>query len=175
MNGNLISPPYATGVNIIVYDSYAPSTIFLDAYNWSLPSYDFKNPSFLNLTGYLGIYSGQTYTLNASNIKNEASLPIYCSGNEIADIPASSAHYNFTAISQSEYSVSTTSAASPSVNLYFHGTPGLKYVVSIISKGGLFKSFVENATSAGILNATYNPATMPQLNVYQHHRSGSIS
>ena len=121
----------------------------------------FSNPSFLTLEGYLGIFSGQTYTLNASNIKNEASLPIYYSGNEIADIPASSAHYNFTAISQSEYSVSTTSAASPSVNLYFHGIPGLKYVVSIISNGGLFKSFVENATSAGIVNATYNPATMP--------------
>jgi hypothetical protein len=119
------------------------------------------NPSFLNLTGYLGIYSGQTYTLNASNIKNEASLPIYYSGNEIADIPASSAHYNFTAISQSEYSVSTTSAASPSVNLYFHGISGLRYIVSIISRGGLFKSFIENATSTGIVNATYNPATMP--------------
>ena len=120
-----------------------------------------SNPSFLNLTGYLGIFTGQTYALNASNIKNEASLPIYYSGSEIAAIPASSAHYNFTAVSQSEYSVSTTSAASPSVNLYFHGIPGLRYVVSIISRGGLFKSFVENATSTGIVNATYNPATMP--------------
>ena len=134
------------------------STIYPGS-SWSATLH--SNPSFLNLTGYLGIFSDQTYTLNASNIKNEASLPIYYSGNEIADIPASSAHYNFTAISQSEYSVSTTSAASPSVNLYFHGTSGLRYVVSIISKGRLFKSFIENATSTGIVNATFNPATMP--------------
>ena len=168
---------YTTDYNITIDNTYMPSVAYI--FNGSsgmvgnpFDFFDFghgttfnnkanSNPSFLNLTGYLGIYSGQTYTLNASNIKNEASLPIYYSGNEIADIPASSAHYNFTAISQSEYSVSTTSAASPSVSLYFHGIPGLRYVVSIVSKGGLFKSFIENATSTGIVNATYNPATMP--------------
>ena len=176
LNLNTTTVVTPSDFNITLYNSYVPAKWFVRydqnySENTSINPFSFSsgsawklygtNPYFLNLTGYLGIFSGQTYTLNASNIKNEASLPIYYSGNEIADIPASSAHYNFTAISQSEYSISTTSAASPSVSLYFHGIPGLRYVVSIINKGGLFKSFIENATSAGILNATFDPATMP--------------
>ena len=84
------SPPttiYPLDFNFTFSNSYIPSSVTSLAYNMSLFKSN-QNPSFLNLTGYLGIYSGQTYTLNASNIKNEASLPIYYSGNEIADIPA---------------------------------------------------------------------------------------
>ena len=177
---NTSRPVLPTDFNITLYDSYVPAYFtcfsptlgFVGHTNWGMISSEYgggaynrtkhSNSYFMNLTGYLGIYSGETYTLNASNIKGEANLSIYYSGNKIANIPASSsAYYNFTAISQSEYSVSTTSAASPSVNLYFHGTPGLGYTVLIISKGGLFKSFTENASSTGLINVTYDPATMP--------------
>ena len=119
------------------------------------------NPYFLNLTGYLGIYSGQTYTLNASNIKGEANLPIYYSGNEIADIPSSTAHYNLTVLDTNKYSISTSSSKSDPVKLYFTGVPYAMYNVEMINNGNVVSTFKEQANSKGVLNTTYNPANMP--------------
>ena len=57
--------------------------------------------------------------------------------------------------------VGVNSSKAPSVDLQFSGVPGIKYLVQVFSQGSEFESFVENASSSGILNATYNPATMP--------------
>lgn len=151
-------------------DTYLPQTLLSSAYNFSS-----TNPSFLNLTGYLGIYAGQTYTLNASNIKNEASLPIYYSGNEIADIPASSAHYNFTALGVDKYSISTPSSKSDPVKLYFQGIADALYDVEMISNGTVVSTFTEYANATGVLNTTYNPSTMPLDPIFTVAYVGSVA
>ena len=168
--------------NITVDNSYVPSSLLQMAYNFSTgdftyPPYSWTglNPDFLNLTGYLGIYSGQTYTLNASNIKNEASLPIYYSGNEIADIPASSAHYNFTALGVDKYSISTPSSKSDPVKLYFHGIADALYDVEMISNGTIVSTFTEYANATGVLNTTYNPSTMPLDPIFTVAYVGSVA
>lgn len=70
--------------------------------------------------------------------------------------------YNYSESVEPTYiQVGANSSKAPSVDLQFSGVPGIKYLVQAFSQGSEFESFVENASSSGILNATYNPATMP--------------
>ena len=161
------------GVGQVYYGNYTLTGTNLSSGIYSTTLH--TNPSFLNLTGYLGIYSGQTYTLNASNIKNEASLPIYYSGNEIADIPASSAHYNFTALGVDKYSISTPSSKSDPVKLYFQGIADALYDVEMISNGTVVSTFTEYANATGVLNTTYNPSTMPLDPIFTVAYVGSVA
>ena len=158
--------------NITTYNSYLPSTLFSMAANMS----DYRglyppktvvglNPNFLNLTGYLGIYPSQTYTLNASNIKGESSLPVYLAGSQIASIPASSAHYNLTASYSSgtlEYSLSANSASDQPISLMWNGqVPNAAYSVAMYDHGKLI-NYTNVASSAnGVVTFSYNPAAMP--------------
>ena len=70
--------------------------------------------------------------------------------------------YNYSeSVEPSYIQVGVNSSKAPSIDLQFSGVPGIKYLVQAFSQGSEFESFVENASSSGILNATYNPATMP--------------
>ena len=70
--------------------------------------------------------------------------------------------YNYSESVEPTYiKVGVNSSKAPSIDLQFSGVPGIKYLVQAFSQGSEFESFVENASSSGILNATYNPATMP--------------
>ena len=70
--------------------------------------------------------------------------------------------YNYSESVEPTYiQVGVNSSKAPSVDLQFTGVPGIKYLVQAFSQGSEFESFVENASSSGILNATYNPASMP--------------
>ena len=70
--------------------------------------------------------------------------------------------YNYSESVEPTYiKVGVNSSKAPSIDLQFSGVPGIKYLVQAFSRGSEFESFVENASSSGILNATYNPATMP--------------
>ena len=70
--------------------------------------------------------------------------------------------YDYTESIEPTYiQVGVNSSKAPPVDLQFSGVPGIQYVVQIISHGSEIESFIENASSSGILNATYNPATMP--------------
>ncbi|MBX8640919.1 MAG: hypothetical protein KIS29_11340 [Thermoplasmata archaeon] len=70
--------------------------------------------------------------------------------------------YNYSESVEPTYiQVGVNSSKAPSVDLQFSGVPGIQYVVQIISHGSEIESFIENASSSGILNATFNPATMP--------------
>jgi hypothetical protein len=177
--------------NLTFEDSYVPSSFFMvtgqngsrrcsvNLFNISNGPYTvlspYSNSNFMSLEGYLGIYVGQTYTLNASNIKNEASLPIYYSGSEIADIPASSAHYNFTALGVDKYSISTPSSKSDPVKLYFQGIADALYDVEMISNGTVVSTFTEYANATGVLNTTYNPSTMPLDPIFTVAYVGSVA
>ena len=129
------------------------------------------NPSFLNLTGYLGIYPSQTYTLNASNIKGESGLPVYLAGSQIASIPASSAHYNLTAFYSSgtlEYSLSANSASDQPISLMWNGqVPNTEYSVAMYDHGKLIDYTNVTSSSTGLITFTYNPATMPLDPVFE--------
>ncbi len=70
--------------------------------------------------------------------------------------------YNYSeSVEPSYIQVGVNSSKAPSIDLRFSGVPGIKYLVQAFSQGSEFESFVENASSSGILNATYDPATMP--------------
>ena len=176
--------------NITIENSYIPATFtartnsdLTDMHNTTenlfsyasgsqwLMSSPFSNPSFLNLTGYLGIYPSQTYTLNASNIKGESSLPVYLAGSQIASIPASSAHYNLTASYSSgtlEYSVSANSASDQPISLIWNGqVPNTAYSVAMYDHGQLIDYTNVTSSANGVVTFTYNPATMPLDPVFE--------
>ena len=162
--------------NFTSYDSYLPAewTVYqpsngsqLDPfspfdYSGSTPD---PNPSFLNLTGYLGIYPSQTYTLNASNIKGESSLPVYLAGSQIASISASSAHYNLTANivgNAPQYTIQANNKTDDPVTLYWNNLlPGTVTGIAMYVNGNFINSTVVKANAQGVVSIMYNPATMP--------------
>ena len=176
--------------NITIENSYVPATFtartnsnitamhnttenlfsYASGSQWLMSS-PFSNPSFLNLTGYLGIYPSQTYTLNASNIKGESSLPVYLAGSQIASIPASSAHYNLTASYSSgtlEYSTSANSASDQPISLMWNGqVPDTAYSVAMYDHGQLIDYTNVTSSANGVVTFTYNPATMPLDPVFE--------
>ena len=129
------------------------------------------NPYFLNLTGYLGIYQGQTYNINTSNIKGETTLPIYMNGYQVAAMSAATGHYNFTASVNTgtlQYSVSANSASDQPVTLYWQGqTPNIEYAVAMYDHGSLIDYTNVTSNANGVVTFQYNPATMPLDPVFQ--------
>ena len=57
--------------------------------------------------------------------------------------------------------VGVNSSKAPSIGLQFQGIAGALYDIEMFNNGSLISSYQESATSSGVLNATYNPATMP--------------
>ena len=144
---------------ITVKDSYIGSTLFANALNFSS-----KNPDFLNLTGYLGIYGGQQYDINSSNIKNEANLPIYVNGSQIALIPqtAKDYRYNITDISTASIRIGVNSSKAPDVVLQYNNLyKKTLYIAYIYTNGVIYKDWAFNSNSSSTYNVTYDPATMP--------------
>ena len=174
-------------LNITIYDSYIPALWgqfngntggwykALNPFSFSNGPYTltspYSNSYFLNLTGYLGVYPSQTYTLNASNIKGESSLPVYLAGSQIGSIPASSAHYNLTASYSSgtlEYSVSANSASDQPISLMWNGQiPNTGYSVAMYDNGQLIDYTNVTSSANGVVSSTYNPATMPLDPVFE--------
>ncbi len=174
-SGNFNRNVLPTDFNITLYDSYVPavwrqwmqSSNTYTALNWfalhggTTYNVSHQNPSFLNLTGYLGVYTGQTYTINTSNIKGESSLPIMWNGEHVATISQNTGNYieNLTVNSASSYSVGASSSKAPGVNLEFNMPPG-KYVVKMYSNSG---TFIQNISGVfeGNITVLYNPVWMP--------------
>ena len=174
--------------NITIYNSYVP--VLWPVFDGNSGSYyskpvnpflfsngpytlsaPYSNSYFLNLTGYLGIYPSQTYTLNASNIKGESSLPVYLAGSQIAAIPTSSAHYNLTASYSSgtlEYTLSANSASDQPISLMWNGqVPNTEYSVAMYDHGKLIDYTNVTSSADGVVTFTYNPATMPLDPVFE--------
>ena len=129
------------------------------------------NPSFLNLTGYLGIYQNQQYDINTSNIKGETTLPIYMNGYQVASMSAATGHYNFTASVNTgtlQYSVSANSVTDQPVTLYWQGqAPSTEYAVAMYDHGSLIDYTNVSSNANGVVTFTYNPATMPLDPVFE--------
>jgi hypothetical protein len=70
--------------------------------------------------------------------------------------------YNYSESVEPTYiQVGVNSSKAPSIGLQFQGIAGALYDIEIFNNGSLISSYQESATSLGVLNATYNPATMP--------------
>ena len=184
---NFNEQPFPDDFNITLYNTYVPGEWgiinptngsqypLFDPFSFSNGPYTlsapYSNSYFLNLTGYLGIYPSQTYTLNASNIKGESSLPVYLAGSQIASIPASSAHYNLTASYSSgtlEYSLSANSASDQPISLMWNGqVPNTEYSVAMYDHGKLIDYTNVTSSANGVVTFTYNPATMPLDPVFE--------
>lgn len=174
--------------NITVDNSYVPSRFYteLTPGQWALgPSIGafgrgstwanttpFDNPSFLNLTGYLGIYSGETYYINSSNIKSEPFLPVrlYATGDQIATVPQASGNgwlYTLDPVSAGEYVLTANSSRAPSVGLSFTALQaGYRYEIDEYASGSgsLLGASSVTASPQGTVNTTFYPA-IGQLNV----------
>lgn len=134
----------------------------------------YPNPSFLDLTGYLGVYTGQTYYINSSNVKSESSLPIrlYSTGNQIASIPQAAGNgwlYTLSVTSASSYQVGVNSSRAPPVTLSFSvPIPNAQYEVYLEPTGSNTSYPVEQATSSSdpSVNVTYTPSTEPLSSLF---------
>ena len=70
--------------------------------------------------------------------------------------------YNYSESVEPTYiQVGVNSSKAPSIGLQFQGIAGALYDIEMFNNGSLISSYQESATSSGVLNATYNPATMP--------------
>ena len=123
------------------------------------------NPSFISYGGYLGIYSGQIYIINASNIKNETALPVYYSGHQIAFINQSAtAHYTLEVSGNGipNYTISANNVNDSIVPLTWNNlNPGQQYSIGMYNRSKLITTYFYTAGSNGTLTLDYNPAKMP--------------
>ena len=159
-----------TDFNFTTYDSYVPASLLLLAKNVSTgPD---PSTSFLNLTGYLGLYAGQTYYINSSNIKSESALPVrlYTIPSQIASVPHASGNgwlYTLSVTSPLSYTIGANSSKAPPVAVSFGGlNVGEAYsLLEYNSSTGARINGPQNVllypTTSGWINVTYNPATMP--------------
>lgn len=160
----------ATDFNLTTLNSYLPASITTVAQAlavkhsgaWSVTTH--ANPSFLNLTGYLGVFGGQTYTINTSWIKGETTLTLQFVGSPVAIVPTSVAAVNtFNLTDGTHYKVTANRTADGSVPLTFWNlVTGQPYVLTgQAPNGSTFLTRNLLASPVGSLNVTYNPTTMP--------------
>ena len=82
--------------------------------------------------------------------------------------------YNYSESVEPTYiQVGVNSSKAPSIGLQFQGIAGALYDIEMFNNGSLISSYQESATSLGVLNATYNPATMPLDPVFYVEYVGS--
>ena len=82
--------------------------------------------------------------------------------------------YNYSESVEPTYiQVGVNSSKAPSIGLQFQGIAGALYDIEMFNNGSLISSYQESATSLGVLNATYNPATMPLDPVFYVEYIGS--
>ena len=180
-------PIYTSDYNITIENSYIPSMTYIFngsngeiGNSFNLFSFGHgivfnnkknSNPSFLNLTGYLGIYQGQTYNINTSNIKGESSLPIYMNGYQVAAMSAAVGHYNLTVSTSAgtlKYAISADKTTDQPVTLYWQGqAPNAEYAVAMYDHGSLIDYTNVTSNANGVVTFQYNPATMPLDPVFQ--------
>ncbi len=142
-----------------------------EQYNISSPTISDQNQYIYNTTMLQKSVGVNTNLVNAyswaiaPDVNTLSGTPIISYSNGLVGGPQPSftwKGYNYSESVEPTYiQVGVNSSKAPSVDLQFSGVPGTKYLVQAFSQGSEFESFVENASSSGILNATYNPATMP--------------
>ena len=82
--------------------------------------------------------------------------------------------YNYSeSVEPSYIQVGVNSSKAPSIGLQFQGIAGALYDIEMFNNGSLISSYQESATSLGVLNATYNPTTMPLDPVFYVEYIGS--
>jgi hypothetical protein len=158
------------------YNSYLPASLFSVTRAWTS-----SNGSALNLTGYLGIYSGHAYDLNSSTVKGESSLPVYFGGgttdsSQVASIPQNGRNYLYTlnVTSTSRIAIGVNSSAAPAAALRFGGlTPGSDYTVTEYDQGNAIAAVNYYANAQGVVNQTFDPATMPLDPIFAIAPAGS--
>ena len=84
--------------------------------------------------------------------------------------------YNYSESVEPTYiQIGVNSSKAPSIGLQFQGMAGGLYDIEMFNNGSLISTYQESATSLGVLNATYNPATMPLDPVFSVELVGSVA
>ena len=113
--------------------------------------------SYSGLSGYLWNYT--------PDVTISKGIPIVSYSNGLAGGPQPNfiwKGYDYSESVEPTYiQVGVNSSKAPSIGLQFQGIAGALYDIEIFNNGSLISSYQESATSLGVLNATYNPATMP--------------
>ena len=147
----------ATALNLQVDSSYVPPS--LTALAWSFSS----RPAFLQVSGFLGVFVGQSYKLDPA-WSASGPLDLGLGGRVIAALPSGSAGllYTFEALSGGSYAITAATPQAGVVPLTFWGLlPGDAYTVTQAdANGSTVATFSMIASSSGEVSLTYAPATM---------------
>ena len=85
----------------------------------------------------------------------------------VLSVPRTSYSYSFVIMSPTVYSISTSSALAPNVTLSFNLLAPGSYNVFMISNVSGTTIVLNNVSSTGTVNITYDPATMPLDPVFE--------
>lgn len=154
--------------NFTVDESYVPGNLTQMALAFSERSGPdaYLNPSFLNFTGYLGVFGQQWYAVNTSSIRGGGDLGIDYDGLQVASVTSALGHhlYAFEALSGSQYVVSADSTDAPAVPVTFNGlVPTAEYNVtgSYSATGAAFSTWDVVANATGSATVFWSPASDP--------------
>ena len=157
--GNMTSEENSAQVGQIAYQM---PTFYNDSVSLNNPQYIFNTSKMINDP----IYNLKTWIYNITpDVAISNGNPVISYSNGLVGGPQPNFEwkgYDYSESVEPTYiQIGVNSSKAPPVDLQFSGVPGIQYVVQIISHGSEIESFAENASSSGILNANYNPATMP--------------
>ncbi|MBX8642975.1 MAG: hypothetical protein KIY10_10425 [Thermoplasmata archaeon] len=152
----------AEASNYIGQIAYQMPTFYNDTVSLSNPQYIFNTSKMVTAP----IWNLKTWTYNITpDVEILNNVPTISYSNGLAGGPQPNfiwKGYDYSeSVEPSYIQVGVNSSKAPPVDLQFTGNAGEQYRIQIIDNGSLFGSFIEDASSTGVLNATYNPATMP--------------
>lgn len=162
---NLTRTVLPNDFNISANNSYVPGSLTSQALTLSQRTGGtaYLNPSFLTLSGFVGLFSGQTYQLNTSTFTG-SSLGVDWGGSLLSNLPAASVAgrhvYTFTVTSGTQIAVGAEASGAPAVPVSFNGLlPGAGYTVtaSYASNGTIYAMANYTATGAGTVSVNFLP------------------
>jgi hypothetical protein len=127
------SPQYISNTSVQVYDSYQSTKVWI-----------------YNITPDVSISSGNPVISYSNGLVGGPQPNFIWKGYDYSE-----------SVEPSYIQVGVNSSKAPSIGLQFQGIAGALYDIEMFNNGSLISSYQETATSSGVLNATYNPATMP--------------
>jgi hypothetical protein len=171
-NHYFVSPPPTNSYNKLGYVpvvNYATTSLLNETYAITVGKGSPLSGSYFltNTSAYLspsGQPAGYLYSY-APDVNTLSGMPTISYSNGFVGGPQPNftwKGYNYSeSVEPSYIQVGVNSSKAPSIGLQFQGIADALYDIEMFNNGSLISSYQESATSLGVLNATYNPATMP--------------
>jgi hypothetical protein len=154
----------AQDFNLTVASSYVPCSLLSRAQSFAVAPAGHPNADFLNLTGFLGVFAGQSCTVNTTDVRGASALPVEYSGSIVTSLPTIGGHvYSVDVVSPSAIDVGADAVTAPAISVVFSGLyAGSTYEITATSAAGpVFLHVNETATAGGTVAAVYSPSADP--------------